>query len=333
MSKKIISLVLCMVLLCAVLPTPAHAEGLPFTDVPKNWAYEGIEYCYNNGLMSGVSGTLFKPDAACTRSMVVTVLYRMAGYPDVTGYNNPFKDVKGGWYYDAVLWAANNGIVKGTSTTTFSPNMDVTREQLATFLYRFADYMGYDVSEGIMLAGLEDYNQIGSYALDAVSWAFGTGILTGVRAGDGRLYMQPIGKASRAQVAVMLLRFHRTYLPVTVQWCGLEMTLPSSWRGNYVIEENMDFISFYCKQEHESSGAGLLFTITYLKPSEMGDIPVKYDVPGGLLLDGVFYNVVVMYPGGVECLDYVDLYLSMRAAIPAIEKSFHGYGGVVYGQG
>lgn len=331
MCKKIVSLVLCLVLLCTVLPMTAHAAELPFKDVPKNWAYDGISYCYNNGLMSGVSATEFRPNEPCTRAMVVSVLYRMAGSPYVKHYNNPFTDVKAGWYYDAVVWAANWGIVSGTSKTTFSPNANVTREQFATMLYRYGSFQGYDVSDGVMLVGLEDYNQISSFAMDAISWAFGMGILSGVRTADGRLYMQPKNSATRAEVAVMLMRFMEAYGPMVVRWRGLQMTLPEYWRYNYMITEGDNYLSFYCLQEHESSGAGLLCTISLIKPSNWEEIPVKYDVPGGLTMpDGTYYNVVVMYPGGVECLDYITLYFNMRSGITELEDSFWGCDGAYY---
>ena len=134
-----------------------------------------------------------------TRAMLVTVLYRAAGKPSVSGISNPFTDTKNDYYTDAMLWAYKNGIVTGTSATTFSPDANVTREQIAAILYR---YMGNPTATG-SLTGYTDRAKISSFATTAMQWAIGKGYITGTTATT----LDPRGNATRAQVAVMLHRF------------------------------------------------------------------------------------------------------------------------------
>ena len=126
-------------------------------------------------------------------------------------YNNPFKDVETGWYYDEVLWAYENGIVTGTSATTFAPNGDVTREQMTTFLYRFAKYMGYDTTSKADFSTFPDINKVGSWAKDALAWANANGLITGSKGTDGIVRLDPQGQATREQVATILMRFCNTF--------------------------------------------------------------------------------------------------------------------------
>ena len=143
----------------------ATPEPLPFTDVKEgDWFHDAVRYVYDNGLMDGVGDGQFAPNATTNRAMVVTILYRLAGEPDVSG-DVAFTDVEPGlWYTDAVLWAAQKGIVNGISETEFSPSGDLTREQLATVLYRYAESMGFDVSASVDLSGFPDAGDIQSYA-------------------------------------------------------------------------------------------------------------------------------------------------------------------------
>ena len=176
----------------------------PFTDVDiTQWYHEGIDYVLLEGLFKGTSATTFEPNAAMTRAMLVTVLHRLEGTPAATG--NPFSDVaSGNWYTDAVAWANAKGIVKGYDSDTFGTNDFVTREQLATILYRYAGYKGYDVSVGedTNILSYEDAFNISEYAIPAIQWACGAGIMQG----DGAK-LDPQGNATRAQVAAMLMRF------------------------------------------------------------------------------------------------------------------------------
>ena len=184
----------------------APSGGLPFTDVSRgDWFYEYVAYVYENGLMDGVSDTLFDPNGEVTRAQLVTILWRLDGEP-VVNYALPFDDVSGGeWYTEAVRWAASEGIVNGVSETSFAPGTAVTREQFASILYRYAQYKGYDVSAGedTNILSYTDFASISEYAIEALQWACGDGIITGVS--DSTL--TPQGTATRAQAAAMLMRF------------------------------------------------------------------------------------------------------------------------------
>ena len=180
---------------------PAPAE--PFPDVDENdWFYDEVVYVYENGLMNGVENNQFAPNTATNRAMLATILYRLAGEPAVSG-DLPFTDVAAGtWYTDAVLWAAQNGIVNGLGENTFAPMNTLTREQLVTMLYRYAEAAGYDVSAAADLSGYPDADKVQTYAQEAMSWAVAEGIVEGM---DGNL--NPAGHATRAQIATILMRF------------------------------------------------------------------------------------------------------------------------------
>ena len=181
---------------------PAPAE--PFPDVDENdWFYDEVVYVYENGLMNGVENNQFAPNTATNRAMLATILYRLAGEPAVSG-DLPFTDVESGtWYTDAVLWAAQNGIVNGLGENTFAPMNTLTREQLVTMLYRYAEAKGYDVSASADLSGYPDAGQVQDYAQPAMAWAVAENIIQGME--DGTL--KPAGNASRAQIATILMRF------------------------------------------------------------------------------------------------------------------------------
>ena len=188
-----------------VTVTVTFAEApLPFHDVTEgDWFYEAVRYAYETGLMDGVGDSLFAPNSETTRAQLVTILYRLAGEPEPGG-DSGFSDVAAGtWYTDAVAWAAQNGIVNGVSDTEFAPGDDITREQLAAILYRYAAYQGYDVSQRADLSGFGDASSISGYAQEALSWAHAQGLVLGFE--DGSL--RPQGTASRAQIAAVLMRF------------------------------------------------------------------------------------------------------------------------------
>ena len=187
----------------AVTFVEAQPEPLPFTDVNEtDWFRDAVQYVYDNGLMDGVGDSLFAPNSETTRAQLVTILYRLAGQPAVSG-DLPFTDVESGtWYTDAVLWAAQNGIVNGVNDTEFAPGDEITRQQLVTILYRYAEAKGYDVSASADLSGYPDAGQVQDYAQPAMAWAVAEGIVEGM---DGNL--NPAGNASRAQIATILMRF------------------------------------------------------------------------------------------------------------------------------
>ena len=176
---------------------------LPFTDVRESdWFYDDVVFAYENGLFAGTSDTTFSPNASMTRAMLVTVLYRLEGQPAVNGRSG-FSDVQyNGYYEDAVTWAADNGIVNGTSTTTFSPNANVTREQMAAILYRYAQHKKYNTAASSGLNGFTDHASVSGYAAASLEWAVAEKLVNG---SNGKL--MPTGNASRAQVAAILHRF------------------------------------------------------------------------------------------------------------------------------
>ncbi len=179
-----------------------------FTDVSGSykWAANSVDFMYMNDIIKGnntKNPKLFGPGAKMTRAMLVTVLYRAAGEPSVAGITNKFTDNKQGkYYYNAVLWASNKGIVNGATATTFDPDGNITREQIAAILYRYAGSPSVTGS----LSGYSDQAQVSSFAVTAMQWAVGSGIITGVTSG-GKTTLSAKGNATRAQVAVMLHRF------------------------------------------------------------------------------------------------------------------------------
>ena len=176
----------------------------PFVDVAEgDWFYDAVVYAYQNELMDGVGGNRFAPNSETTRAQLVTILYRLEGQPAVSG-DLPFTDVETGiWYTDAILWAAQNNIVNGVNDTEFAPGDEITRQQLVTILYRYAEAKGYDVSASADLSGYPDADQVQDYAQPAMAWAVAENIIQGME--DGTL--KPAGNASRAQIATILMRF------------------------------------------------------------------------------------------------------------------------------
>ena len=165
----------------------------------RDWFHDSVVYAYDNGLMDGVSGDSFDPNGKLTRAMLVTILYRMEGWPYVYDYENPFEDVADDqWYYEAVVWAAGEGIVNGMEADIFAPDLPITREQIATILYR---YSGADeIIDSVF--DFVDLPQVSDYAIDAILWAINFGIVNGM---DGLL--APQATATRAQAATMLMRY------------------------------------------------------------------------------------------------------------------------------
>ena len=184
--------------------TDNRIHTISYNDVKAgDWYANAVNYVTLTGLMNG-TGDGFSPNLAINRGMMVTVLYRMAGSPEVTA-ENPFTDVPADtWYTDAVIWASENGISAGTSETTFSPTNSLTREQLATFFYRFADFENPDPIEITGdLTGFTDAGQVASYATDAMKWAIGEGLISGTT----ETTLSPKATATRAQVATILMRY------------------------------------------------------------------------------------------------------------------------------
>ena len=187
-------------------------ESLPFTDIADNaWYADAVRYVYEHGLMAGTSATTFAPDVTTSRAMIATILWRMAGSP-VVNYAMNYTDVaQGQWCSEAIRWATSEGIVGGYGNGLFGTNDPITREQLATMLWRYAQTEGYDVSvgENTNILSYTDVADLSEYAISAMQWAVGAGIINGT--GDGST-LSPQGQATRAQAAVMLTRFCEEYV-------------------------------------------------------------------------------------------------------------------------
>ena len=184
---------------------------LPFNDVPEGyWAYDAIQYVYGEGLMAGTSGSTFSPEGTTTRGQIVTILWRLSGSP-VVNYLMDFDDVDPAAYYaEAIRWATSEGIAGGYGGGVFGPDDPITREQLAVMLHRYAQHEGYDVSigEDTNILSYTDAFDVSEYAVSALQWACGAGIIHGT--GDGST-LTPQGETTRAQVATVLMRFCEQY--------------------------------------------------------------------------------------------------------------------------
>ena len=180
----------------------AEEKPFPFTDVPK-WAKTAVNYLYQRGIVSGVSATKYGSNMNVTRGQAVMMIWRAVESPDPKG-KNTFTDVKSGAYYeDAVVWAAENGIVSGTGNNKFSPNDNITREQLIAIMYKLAQFRGMDVSNKASLSAFKDAGKIAKYAQEAVKWAVAAGLTSGYEDGTFR----PKGTATRAEYAQVLYKF------------------------------------------------------------------------------------------------------------------------------
>lgn len=202
--RKLGKLSVCLLLGLAIIwGTGSAAFAAAFTDVASgSWYAEAVQYVSENGLMSGTGGGKFSPGTPMSRAMLATVLHRMDGAPAPASAAG-FSDVPQGAYYErAVNWAAENKIVSGIGGGRFGSESHITRQDLAVMLYRYGSFKGYDLSNVSNLAEFSDNDRIAGYARQAMQWAVGAGILHG---DSGRL--MPTGEATRAQVAVMLMRF------------------------------------------------------------------------------------------------------------------------------
>ena len=185
-------------------PEDPEVPAVEFTDVETGaWYYGSVAYMVEKGLMLGVSDTVFAPDDGTTRGMLATILYRLAGSPEVSG-SMDFTDIQGDAYYrSAVLWAVQNGITMGVSDTAFAPDDQITREQLVTLLYRYAQATGRDTTARANLDDFGDVDRISGFARDAMAWAVAEGIVQG---GSNAMIL-PGDEASRAQIAAIIQRF------------------------------------------------------------------------------------------------------------------------------
>ena len=227
-----------------------------FSDIYKTWYTEYVQYVYDHGLMTGIKGTTkFEPNSNITKSQVAQVLYNMEGQPEITDESvfEDLKDVlKNQWYSAAVAWAYSTGVVTGDlDTKTFSPGADVTREQLALMMFRYAKYKGYDTSATSDFAGLINVEKVSSWSKEGMKWAVGTGLISGVENG-GVKDLAPQGKASRAQMAAILQRFAVCFIVTAVEEninCNIKIDNVTAVSGNeitvpVVIKDNPGFTNF-----------------------------------------------------------------------------------------
>ena len=179
-----------------------------FTDVTKNWAYPGIQYCVTHGIMGGMGDGTFAPTGTTTRAQIVQILYNLEGTPAVSG-TTPFTDLTANWYKPAILWAYQNNVVAGTSPTTFAPERPVTREQIAVILtqYMFHVLKMERTWTPADLSTFPDGAQVSSWAKEAMQDAVALGLINGTKAPDGLVYLDPQGSATRQQVATILMNF------------------------------------------------------------------------------------------------------------------------------
>ena len=179
-----------------------------FTDVEKNWAYPGIQYCVTHGIMGGMGNGTFAPTGTTTRAQIVQILYNLEGTPAVSG-TTPFTDLTANWYKPTILWAYQNNVVAGTSPTTFDPDQPVTREQIAVILtqYMFNVLKMNRTWTPADLSAFPDGAQVSGWAKEAMQDAVALGLINGTKASDGLVYLDPQGSAARQQVATILMNF------------------------------------------------------------------------------------------------------------------------------
>ena len=187
-----------------------YEKQLKFTDVTSSdWFYYSVKYVYDNRLMTGLNETTFGPYENLARAQFVVILHRMNGSPDME-YTNKFPDVADNqWYTDAILWANEAGVVGGyTDTGKFGSGDNINREQMAVMMYRYANYLGYDTSTRADISKYTDAGNVNEFAKEAMSWAVGTGIITGK---ENETKLDPQGNASRAECATIIMRFVENY--------------------------------------------------------------------------------------------------------------------------
>ena len=199
-------------------PGGPTCPGYAFRDmpVPADWSHEGLDYCIYRGYVAGTSASTVSPTGVCTRAQLVSILYRMQGEPttvrgiELAKLRAPFNDVpRGQWYTDAIWWAKLTGVVAGTSATTFDPEGEITREQLAVILYNYTQqFAPGSIPAAGSLAGFPDAGSVSSWARTEMAWAVGNGLISGTGSG-GVAYLSPQGSATRAQVAAILMRFEQ----------------------------------------------------------------------------------------------------------------------------
>ncbi len=294
MKKALLSVILALAMILGTVTVfAAGYEGYP--DVKENrWSYADIKYVSENGLMNGVDGGKFNPAGKITRGMVVTVLHRIEGSPALDGTLNSFTDVKAGqWYTAAVIWAQANSIVNGVGNNKYAPNDNVTREQLAAIIMRYAGYKHVKTDAKADIKSYEDYKKIHDYALDAMAWANEAGLITGVT--DTTL--NPRGTATREQFAAIIHRFNTTEFDYAVAY---EKPVPMSHytEKEYPLADDADF---YVSTKGSDSNPGTKDkpfasfekardAVRELKKTKNGEIKVAFFAGEYGILDNVMFT-------------------------------------------
>ena len=204
MKRKLLAFLLAAAVLISSFAALAAADTA-FTDIEDHWAKDSINWAANEGLVNGVGGGRYDPNTPISRAMMAVVLWRLEGSPS-SSVSTPFTDLSADWYKTAVVWAFEKGIVNGNSPTTFAPDLFLTREQAATFFFRYASYKNFTVYRRADLSAFPDSSSVSSWAADALSWANAEGLVNGTNKGNG-VTLSPQDVSDRAQLAVLLQRF------------------------------------------------------------------------------------------------------------------------------
>ena len=234
MKRKLLFSVVCAIALLLIFSVNVLAAPITYSDVSSGfWGYNDIQWVSEKGLMGSTGGTAFSPNIPASRAMLVTVLWRMEGAPASSG-NIPFTDLKADWYKEAVRWGYANGIVNGTSATTFSPDSNITREQLVTLLCRYASFHGLNVSATSLSTQYPDHYLVSSWAKSGFAWATKNGIINGVPL-ENKLYLNPQGNATRTEMAAMLHRFDNNCINGCAHIFTKTVTVPTCIKGGHSV--------------------------------------------------------------------------------------------------
>ena len=315
-GNKFLGVLLTTCMLFGTLSATAFAadrQNISFSDVKDtDWFYDSVQYVCENGMMNGTGDSTFSPDGTTTRGMIVTILYRMENSPtansDVT-----FADVSAGQYYaGAVAWANENDIVNGYGSGAFGPDDPITREQMASVLYRYAQLKGYDIAASGNLAGFFDYGNVSPYAANPMRWAVGNSLISGM--GDNML--APEESSTRAQAAAILTRFCENVVPAgpfeqiqpsgSVAYenrdLGFRIEFPDTWESRYRVEADPDNPSGIIVEMAETEWGGILCFIfkntkEQWEEAEKNDwINVEYRVLG----ESGEYVYLMYFPSDVQ---------------------------------
>ena len=254
---KIISILICALTIISALAVTVSAKWWdenPFTDVKSShWYYDAVRITNENGIFNGTGETVFTPNGKMTRAMLVQALASADGFnKEDYKYNNQFTDVKSNhWFAPAVEWAYETKVTSGKTDTTFAPNENITREQLAAMLCRYAEYKGMTIENKADITEFPDASKVSSYAVENLKWAYGNGIVNGSKSGD-KLYLNPRNPATRAECATMFSKY--LYLTPTYEINGNDLSLYTIVRSKNAIETVVDAATALSKNIEMSTG-------------------------------------------------------------------------------